>query len=248
MTGHSIAIVSGGGNGIGLACAQRLTADGYRVVIADLDTEAGEIAARVTPGATFIRCDVTKHADIDQVVARACELGNGRLRALVNNAGQTSRARFADCDQHAWRMLHEVNLDSVYYMTQACLDPLIAGGGAVVSLSSVAGLVGTEGLAAYSSTKAAIIALTRSLALEYGDRVRLNAVCPGDIETRMMARVLADEPLRRAMADRIPARRFGQPEEVANVIAWLLSDESSYVNGAAIPVDGGLTAGLRAVS
>ncbi len=200
------------------------------------------------PGAEFVHCDVTSSGDISRVVARAVGLGGGQLRALVNNAGRTSRATFAECDEQTWRSLHEVNLGSVYGFTRACLPALSATGGAVVSLASVAGLVGAECLAAYSSTKAAIIAMTRSLALEYGGRVRFNAVCPGDIQTRMMARVLDNRPLRDAMAKRIPAGRFGQPEEVASAIAWLISDESSYVNGVALPVDGGLTAGLRDVS
>lgn len=245
MTSDPVAIVTGGAHGIGLACVQRLGRDGYHVVIADIDAEAGMKAAREARQALFVRCDVTDAADIERVLAQALELSGGALRALVNDAGQTSRATFADCDRQAWRTLHEINLDSVYAFTQACLPALLAGHGAVVNLASIAGLVGAEGLTAYSSTKAAIIALTRSLALEYGHRVRFNAVCPGDIQTRMMAGVLASPALRDAMAERIPARRFGRPEEVANAIAWLLSDESAYVNGVALPVDGGLTAGLR---
>lgn len=167
--------------------------------------------------------------------------GGGRLRALVNDAGQASRFMFADCARQAWRTQHEINLDSVYSFTRACLPAPLAGHGAVVSLASVADLVGTEGLAARSSTKAAIIALTRSLALEHGHRVRFN----GDIQTRMMAGVLASAALRDALAERIPARRFGRPEEVASAVSWLLSDESAYVSSVALPVDGGLTAELR---
>jgi NAD(P)-dependent dehydrogenase (short-subunit alcohol dehydrogenase family) len=245
MTTGPVAIVTGGAHGIGLACVQRLSRDGYHVVIADIDAEAGMKAAQKARLASFVRCDVTDATDIERVLALALDLSGGTLRALVNDAGQTSRATFADCDRQAWRALHEINLDSVYAFTRACLPALLAAHGAVVNLASVAGLVGVEGLAAYSSTKAAIIALTRSLALEYGNQVRFNAVCPGDIQTRMMAGVRASPALRDAMAERIPARRFGRPEEVASAIAWLLSDESAYVNGVALPVDGGLTAGLR---
>ncbi|GAA4994666.1 glucose 1-dehydrogenase [Yinghuangia aomiensis] len=247
MTDGPVALVTGGGNGIGLACVRRLADDGYRVVVADVAEDAGRQAEAEIPRTQFIRCDVTNSKDLRRVAAKAVELGDGRLHALVNNAGRTSRTTFAECDEQAWRELHAVNLDSVHALTRACLPALRAARGAVVSLASAAGLIGTEGLAAYSSTKAAIIALTRSLALEHGDTVRFNAVCPGDIETAMMNRILADAHLRNAMLERIPAGRFGQPEEVANVIVWLLSDQASYVNGVALPVDGGLTAGLRDV-
>lgn len=245
MDGHArVAVVTGGANGIGLACAQRLSGDGFRVVVADVDADAGPQMTAKVPGAEFVPCDVRSPTDVQRVVDRALEIGQGRLHALVNNAGQTARVRFADCDEATWQRLHDVNLRSVFSFTQACLEGLTAGHGAVVSVASVAGLVGAEDLSVYSATKAAIIALTRSLALELGHVIRFNAVCPGQIATRMMARVQADDGLRTAVTAQIPAARLGRAEEVANVIAWLLGDEASYVNGVAIPVDGGESAGF----
>lgn len=239
-----VAVVTGGANGIGLACARRLSGDGFRVVVADVDADAGPQMITSVLGAEFVPCDVRSAADIQRVVDRALEIGRGRLHALVNNAGQTARVRFADTDEATWQRLHDVNLHSVFSFTQACLEGLAAGRGAVVSVSSVAGLVGSEDLSVYSATKAAIIALTRSLALELGHVIRFNAVCPGQIATRMMARVQADDGLHAAVTAQIPAGRLGRPEEVADVIAWLLGDGASYVNGAAIPVDGGESAGF----
>lgn len=243
MNSHPrVAVVTGGANGIGLACVRRLARDGFRVVVADVEAEPHLIAKVM--GAELVPCDVRSPEDIQRVVSRALEIGRGRLHALVNNAGQTARVRFADTDESTWRRLHDVNLHSVFAFTQASLEGLAAGSGAVVSVSSVAGLVGSEDLSAYSATKAGIIALTRSLALELGNVIRFNAVCPGQIATRMMARVQADDRLHAALTAQIPAGRLGRPEEVADVIAWLLGDGSSYVNGAVIPVDGGESAGL----
>ena len=130
-------------------------------------------------------------------------------------------------------------------MTRLALDGLIAGRGSVVNISSVAGRAGEENLAIYTASKAALIGLTQSLALELGHLVRFNAVCPGQIGTRMMGAVLSDDLKRRTLELRIPAGRIAEPAEVGEVIAWLISDASSYVNGAVIPVDGGETAGLR---
>ena len=239
------AVVTGAGNGIGEATARKLAERGYRVLVADVDEEAGQRVAASLKDADFVACDVQRVADVERVAQRALELGDGRLHALVNNAGQTSRTSFAACEASIWQQLQAVNLQSVYAMTRACLEGLVTAGGAVVSVSSIAGLVGAEGLTAYSATKAGIIALTRSLTLELGHSVRFNAVCPGDIATQMMARIVADEELHAASAARVPAGRFGRPEEVADVIVWLLSDGASYVNGVAVPVDGGLTAGIR---
>jgi NAD(P)-dependent dehydrogenase (short-subunit alcohol dehydrogenase family) len=121
----------------------------------------------------------------------------------------------------------------------------VAGRGSVVTVSSVAGRGGEEGLAIYAATKAALIGFSESLALEWGHEVRFNVVCPGQIETRMMARVAGDVALRAATVRRIPVARLGQPEDVASAVAWLVSEQAAFVNGATIVVDGGETAGIR---
>ena len=239
-----VVLVTGGAHGIGFACARRLDRGGYAVVIADHDERAGLEAAAQLPESLFVPCDVTDLAQIEQAALSASHYGNGRLAGLVNNAGRTARTSFDDLDEATWHSLQIVNLYSVYRFTRACLPALRRGGGAIVNIGSIAGLVGEQGLAGYSATKAAVIALTRSLALELGG-IRVNAVCPGQINTRMMAKVRDDPRLLDAVNSRIPLGRMGMPEEVADVVHWLLGSESSFVNGAAIPVDGGETAGIR---
>jgi NAD(P)-dependent dehydrogenase (short-subunit alcohol dehydrogenase family) len=197
--------------------------------------------------AEFVPADVTQAAAAAQVVDRAMTLGDGHLAALVHAAGQSRRVAFATSDIADWDDVFAVNARPVYEITRLALDGLIASGGSVVAIASVAGKVGEEGLAPYAASKAALIALTASLALEFGHAVRFNAVCPGQIATRMMARVAEDPELRRRVEARIPAGRLGRPEEVADVVAWLVSARASYVNGATIVVDGGETAGIRAL-
>lgn len=235
-------LISGAGNGIGRACAQAVATAGYQPILLDIDVASGQSAADEIEGATFIACDVADPSSIQSAVESAVQLSGGRLRGLVNNAGRTARSAFADTEPGVWRSVMSVNLDSVYHLTRACLPAL--RGGAVVNVASVAGLVGEEGLVAYSASKGAIITITRSLALELHD-VRVNAVCPGQIATRLMKRVTENPVLLRDVTARIPLARLGRPEEVADVVTWLIGPESSFVNGAIIPVDGGETAGIK---
>jgi NAD(P)-dependent dehydrogenase (short-subunit alcohol dehydrogenase family) len=245
MPNPTVTLITGAANGIGRATAEALHADGHHVVLVDVDEEAGaEVAARLE-NSTFLACDVSDSQQIDATVRLAVEIGGGHLCGLVNNAGRTARVSVDDLDEVTWRSLQSINLDSVYRFTRACLPALRAGGGAIVNTASVAGLVGEEGLAGYSATKGAIIAWTKSLALELRG-VRVNAVCPGQINTRLMARVTGNPELMAATTGRIPQGRLGEPSEVADVIAWLLSPRSSFVNGVAIAVDGGETAGIKA--
>lgn len=247
MTPATTAIVTGGTHGIGRACVARLAADGLRVVFCGRDADAGAEVARDVAHSEFVAADVSDPAAAARVVERALTVGEGRLGALVHAAGQSRRVPFGDSRLRDWDDLFAVNARPVYEITRLALEGLVAAGGSVVTISSVAGRVGEEGLAMYAASKAALIALTESLALEYGRSVRFNAVCPGQIATRMLARVTADEARHARVAARIPAGRLGQPEEVADVVAWLVSQRASYVNGATIVVDGGETAGIRAL-
>lgn len=247
MTPAATALVTGGTHGIGRACVERLAGDGFRVVFCGRDEAAGAEVAAAVPHAEFVAADVTDPAAAARVVERALELGGGRLAALVHAAGQSRRVAFPASGLDDWDDVFSVNARPVYGITRLALDGLVAGGGAVVMISSVAGRVGEEGLAVYAASKAALIALTESLALELGHAVRFNAVCPGQIATRMMGRVTSDAELLRRTAARIPAGRLGRPEEVADVVAWLVSERATYVNGATIVVDGGETAGIRAL-
>lgn len=236
-------IVTGGTHGIGRACVEMLASKG--VVFTGRDREAGEALAAAHPGTHFVAGDVAEEADCRRVVEAALDLGGGRLSGLVNNAGLGRRMDFATATADDWDVVMGVNARSAFLFTRHALAGLRAGRGSVVNVASVAGRAGEEGLAVYCASKAAVIAMTQSLALEFGHEVRFNAICPGQIATRMMAGVMADELRLRQLELRIPAGRLGEPEEVADVIAWLLSDKASYVNGAVLTVDGGETAGLR---
>lgn len=236
-------IVTGGTHGIGRACVERLAARG--VVFTGRDRAAGEALAAVHPGAHFVPGDVASEGDCRRVVEAALDLGSGRLAGLVNNAGLGRRMEFATATAEDWDVVMGVNARSAFLFTRHALAGLRAGRGSVVNIASVAGRAGEEGLAVYCASKAAVIAMTQSLALEFGEEVRFNAVCPGQIATRMMARVMADDLRLRQLELRIPAGRLGEPGEVADVVEWLLSEKASYVNGAVLTVDGGETAGLR---
>lgn len=240
----SVFIVTGGTHGIGAACVRRLVREGGRVVFTGRDREAGEGLVAEAPGSAFVSGDAAVEADCRAAVARALELGDGRIAGLVNNAGMSARKTFEATTFDDWNRIMAVNAGSAFLFSQHALAGLKAAGGAVVTISSIAGLVGEEGLAAYTASKAALLGLTYALALECGAEVRFNAICPGQIATRMMANTL-NIPGRRAMLEsRIPVRRLGTPEDVAEAVVWLLSPASSFINGVALTVDGGETAGL----
>jgi NAD(P)-dependent dehydrogenase (short-subunit alcohol dehydrogenase family) len=236
-------IVTGGTHGIGRACVERLATRG--VVFTGRDVAAGEALAAGLAGVHFVPGDVASEADCRRVVDAALALAGGRLAGLVNNAGMGRRIDFAQATCEDWDVVMDVNARSAFLFTRFALAGLRAGRGAVVNVASVAGKAGEEELAVYCASKAALIAMTQALALEFGAEVRFNAICPGQIDTRMMAKVMQDSLRLRQLEQRIPAGRFGRPEEVADVVDWLLSERSSYVNGAVLTVDGGETAGLR---
>jgi 3-oxoacyl-[acyl-carrier protein] reductase len=239
-------IVTGATHGIGRACVELLASEGHAILATGRDEKAGNELKKISAKVHFVAADVTRDKDIRGVVAQAMTLGGGSIAGLVNNAGMSKRIAFSESTETDWDEVLNVNARSAFLFTRYSLPALRAARGAVVNIASIAGKVGEEGLAIYTASKAAVIGMTQALALEFGDEVRFNAVCPGQIDTRMMAKVLAD-PLRRKQLElRIPANRFGSSTEVADVVSWLLSSRSTYVNGTTVTVDGGETAGLRA--
>jgi NAD(P)-dependent dehydrogenase (short-subunit alcohol dehydrogenase family) len=237
-------IVTGGTHGIGRACVSRFTKAGEQVVLTGRDAAAGEAAAKECLGATYVQGDVSSDRDCERVIERAMALGRGRIDGLVNNAGMSKRSDFRTAKLADWDVLFSVNARSAFVMTKIALPGLLAAKGSVVNVSSIAGKIGEEGLSIYCATKAALLGLTQALAVELGGEVRFNAICPGQIDTRMMAGIKSRPDAKRRLEARIPAGRFGTPEEVAEAVAWLISPAASYINGVILTVDGGETAGL----
>jgi 2-hydroxycyclohexanecarboxyl-CoA dehydrogenase len=236
-----IAIVTGAGQGIGQAIAGKLAAEGATVVVTDLDETSAKGTADALPGAVAIRADVT---DRDGVQAMAGQVAQqfGRIDVLVNNAGWDKASPFLDSEPGDWDRAIAINLYGVLHACKAVL-PIMAGqgGGAVVNLGSDAGRVGSSGEAVYSAAKGGIIAFTKSLAREMAPhQVRVNCVCPGPTDTPLFAS-FAGPKLRDALTRAIPFRRLGQPADVANMVAFLASDEASFVTGQTVSVSGGLT-------
>ena len=236
-----IAIVTGPGQGIGQAIAGKLAAEGATVVVTDLDEATAQATAAAWPGSVAIRADVTDRQGV-QAVADQVVRQFGRIDVLVNNAGWDKASAFVDSEPADWDRAIAVNLYGVLHTCKAVL-PVMAGQGhgAVVNLGSDAGRVGSSGEAVYSAAKGGVIAFTKSMAREMArHQVRVNCVCPGPTDTALFAS-FAGPKLREALTRAIPFRRLGQPDDVANVVAFLASDEATFVTGQTISVSGGLT-------
>jgi len=244
VAGKSI-LVTGAGSGIGQATAILLAREGAGVVLGDVDEFGGEETVRrikaAGGNACFLRTDVAVAADLDALIALATERF-GRLDGAVNNAGIDPEADPAmRWEEAAYDRLAAVNGKSVFLCMQREIAEMRRGsGGSIVNIGSIVSFGGAPGRPAYVAFKHAVIGLTRTAALEFaGAGIRVNAVCPGGISTPLMEK---DQALKKAVADSNPMRRLGEASEVAECIAWLLSDRSSYVNGHSIVVDGGVMA------
>ena len=239
-----VAIVTGGASGMGAAAVRLLVGRGCRVAIADLNAAAGEtLAQTLGETATFVACDVTKIGDAEALVGTVAERW-GRLDVLFNNAGKGHLGETPDLDPAAWHEIVSVNLYSVFNVSKFAIPHIrAAGGGAIVNTASVDGIAGDRGMAAYNAAKGGVVNYTRSLALECAPyNIRVNAVCPGWISDTAMTAHMANVPeLARSWSGSIPMMRGGKATEVAQMMLFLGSDLASYVTGAIIPVDGGLT-------
>jgi 2-hydroxycyclohexanecarboxyl-CoA dehydrogenase len=236
-----LAVVTGAGQGIGKAIAAKLAAEGATVVATDLDENSARQTASGLARAVAIRTDVTDRQDV-QAMADRVAAQFGRIDVLVNNAGWDKASPFVDSEPADWDRAIAVNLYGVLHTCKAVL-PIMAGQGhgSVVNLGSDAGRVGSSGEAVYSAAKGGVIAFTKSLAREMArHQIRVNCVCPGPTDTALFASFAGPE-LREALTRAIPFRRLGQPADVANVVAFLASDEAAFVTGQTVSVSGGLT-------
>lgn len=250
---ETVALVTGGGSGIGRATAIALARQGSRVIVGDVDPRGGEetVEQIVAEGGRAFSgvCDVAELSQVEALVARGIET-YGRLDQAVNNAGiQGDLAPTAECSKANWDRTLAVNLTGIWHCMKCEIPEMLRNdGGAIVNVASNFGLVGNAGMPAYSASKHGIIGLTKTAALEYATQgVRVNAVCPGPVATPMVDKILAAQPeLADEIIDGIVARepigRMGRAEEIAEAIAWMCGKPASFVTGSVLPVDGGFVA------
>lgn len=245
---NKVALVTGAGSGIGLATAQAFAAEGAAVVLADVNEAAVHEAAEQPIGAGHkaiaARCDVADDGQVKAMVEQTVSTF-GRLDAAYNNAGvQSPMAEVADTTREDFDRVNAINLRGIWScMKYELLQMREQGEGAIVNCSSLGGLVGVAGRAMYHATKHGVLGLTKSAALEYASRgIRINAVCPGIIDTPMVSGMLASEPeIMKEMLKEQPIGRLGRAEEIAAAVLWLCSPGASFVIGHALVVDGGYT-------
>ncbi len=246
------AIVTGAGSGIGHATVAKLAESGCRIVAVDLDAEGCERAADTARAAGSEALPAALDVRDADAFAAAVDSAEQRFgappRLLANVAGVGVAASLTETTREAWDMVVGINLTALFHTCQVVLPRMLdAGGGTIVNVASVSGLVGVRNRAAYCASKAGVIGLTRSIAVDYAQHgVRANAICPGTVASEWIGKILADAPdpdaAREAMEQRQLDGRMGSPEEVASGIAFLASDEARFVNGSAFVMDGGMTA------
>ena len=244
---NKVALITGGSFGIGRATALAFARKGAKVVIADWveNMETIDMIENLGEDAFFVKCDVSKNDDVKMLIEKTISIF-GRLDFAFNNAGIEGKSALTqDCTEENWDKTIDVNLKGIWLcMKYEISEMLKIGKGAIVNCSSVAGLIGYSGLPAYVASKHGVLGLTKTAALECAKKgIRVNAVCPGIIQTAMIDRLTGKKKETIALfKEKEPVGRFGLPEEIANTVLWLCSEESSFVTGITMPVDGGFVA------
>jgi len=248
LTGKA-AIVTGGAQGIGHACAERLSREGAKVVVADINEKHGsavvDAIAEAGGTARFIAVDVSEKLDVHNLIAATLE-AYGRLDVMVANAGIVDDTPFLDLTEAEFDRILSVNLKGTFLCAQAAARQMVKqcekgeAPGAIVNMSSINAVFGLPDHAAYAVSKGGVMQLTKSMALALAPLgIRVNAVGPGTIETPLIKDVVKDKTFRDRVLSRTPLGRFGQPDEIAAIVAWLASDQASYITGETIYADGG---------
>jgi 3(or 17)beta-hydroxysteroid dehydrogenase len=241
-----VALITGGASGLGAADARLLAAEGAKVVITDVQADLGAETAASIPGALFIPHDVREEADWQAAIARTIA-HFGKLDILVNNAGLVRFATVEDCTLDDFRLQTQVMIDGCFLGCKSAIPHMTKGGdGSIINVSSVAALKGISTIPAYSAAKAAIIAMTRSIAVHCQEQrygIRVNAIAPGAHDTPMTRQALAQLPADAAGLDQVHAQGQGRPEDVANLVLFLASEESRQITGTHIVIDNGETMG-----
>jgi 3-oxoacyl-[acyl-carrier protein] reductase len=238
-----VALITGAANGIGLTAAEVFAKEGAKVAMADFDAEQGEKRAQELREkgyeVTFFQVNVAQRSSVDEMVEKVHEV-YGTIGVLINNAGITRDGMLSKLTVEDFQAVLDVNLTGVFHCTQAVLPSMIENGkGKIINTSSVSGVYGNVGQTNYSATKAGVVGMTKTWAKELGRKgINVNAVAPGFIETGMTAKV--PEKILDQMKQLVPLARLGKPEDIANAYLFLASDESNYVNGTVLHVDGGI--------
>ena len=243
LTGKSV-IITGGGSGIGLACTKLFSDQGAKITIFGRRKKRLEFAAREIEGDILpVSGDLTHSNDLDNLVSRTLN-AFGKIDIVINNGGIFTGSSIHETNNEEWDAVMNTNINSVFQLTKKVLPHMIERkAGIFVHIASILGLVAAPGVAAYNVSKGALHQFNRSIAMEYGSLgIRSNAVCPGLVKTEMTEELMKDEKLMLEWSKDYPIGRFGIPEDIANACLYLASDESSFVTGAALPVDGGFTA------
>lgn len=248
---NKVAVVTGGARGIGRAIVEKFHHEGARVALLDIDEERGASVETTLggpdAGVVFVRCDITREADVERAIAATREQFGG-VDILVNNAGVNTYFDATTMTEAEWERVFAVDLKGAWLCAKHAIPMMRArGGGSIVNIASLHAFMTTYGMFPYAAAKSGLVGLTRSMALDFGpEEIRVNAICPGWTRTQLVDEWLQMQPEGAAAEQRVldqhPLRRMATPAEIANVVSFVASDEASFITGAALVIDGGLSA------